>query len=134
VVIGNDTTPGRESPRARPGGGGNDRRNDDGMTDILETLERWRAEGQRVAVATLVGVERSAPRDPGAALAVNERGEIAGSISGGCVESELFEEAQTAIRTGRSKFVTYGISDETAAEHGLTCGGTLHVFVEPLSW
>jgi xanthine dehydrogenase accessory factor len=104
------------------------------MIDILETLERWRAEGQRVAVATLVGVERSAPRDPGAALAVNERGEIAGSISGGCVESELFEEAQTAIRTGRPKFVTYGISDETAMEHGLTCGGTLHVFVEPLGW
>jgi xanthine dehydrogenase accessory factor len=104
------------------------------MIDILDTLERWRAEGQRVAVATLVGVERSAPRDPGAALAVNERGEVAGSISGGCVESELFEEAQTAIRTGRPKFVSYGISDETAVEHGLTCGGTLHVFVEPLGW
>jgi xanthine dehydrogenase accessory factor len=87
-----------------------------------------------VAIATLVGVERSAPRDPGASLAVNERGEIAGSISGGCVESELFEEAQSAIRTGKPKFVTYGISDETAVEHGLTCGGTLHVFVEPLSW
>jgi xanthine/CO dehydrogenase XdhC/CoxF family maturation factor len=104
------------------------------MNDILETIERWRAEGQRVAIATLVDVEKSAPRDPGAALAVNERGEIAGSISGGCVESELFEEARTAIETGASRFVTYGISDETALEHGLTCGGTLHVFVEPLLW
>ena len=104
------------------------------MIDILETVERWRAEGQRVALATLVGVEKSAPRDPGSALAVNERGEVAGSISGGCVESELFEEAQAAIRTGTPKFVTYGISDETAMEHGLTCGGTLHVFVEPLGW
>jgi xanthine dehydrogenase accessory factor len=104
------------------------------MTDILETLERWRADGQRIAIATLVDVEKSAPRDPGATLAVNERGEVAGSISGGCVESELFEEAQRAIATGRPTLVTYGISDETAMEHGLTCGGTLHVFVEPLVW
>jgi xanthine/CO dehydrogenase XdhC/CoxF family maturation factor len=104
------------------------------MLEILETVRRWRADGQRVALATLVGVERSAPRDPGATLAVSEGGEVAGSISGGCVESELFEEAQNAIATGRPRLVTYGISDATAAEHGLTCGGTLHVFVEPLTW
>ena len=104
------------------------------MIDILSAIARWREDGQRIAIATLVDVERSAPRDPGAALAVNERGEIAGSISGGCVESELFEEARRAIVTGEPRFVTYGISDETALEHGLTCGGTLHVFVEPLRW
>jgi len=104
------------------------------MTDILETIRRWRADGQRVALATLVGVERSAPRDPGATLAVSEGGEIAGSISGGCVESELFEEARDAIATGRARLVTYGISDATAVEHGLTCGGTLHVFLERLDW
>jgi xanthine dehydrogenase accessory factor len=102
------------------------------MNDILEQVERWRREGQRVAVATLVDVERSAPRDPGASLAVSERGEVAGSISGGCVESALYEEAQDAIATGRPRLVTYGISDSEAMEHGLTCGGTLHVFVERL--
>ncbi len=104
------------------------------MIAIVGTIERWRREGKRVALATLVDVENSAPQDPGAALAVNDGGEIAGSISGGCVESELFEEAQRALATGTSRLVTYGISDETALEHGLTCGGTLHVFVEPLAF
>lgn len=104
------------------------------MTDILETLVRWRAEGRRIALATLVAVERSAPRDPGATLAVNDRDEVAGSISGGCIEGELFEEARDALATGRSRSITYGISDATASEHGLTCGGTLHVFVERLDW
>jgi xanthine dehydrogenase accessory factor len=104
------------------------------MNDILDTVERWRGDGQRVALATLVGVEKSAPRDPGAALAVSEAGEVAGSISGGCVESALFEEAQDTIATGRPRLVTYGISDAEAAEHGLTCGGTLYVFVERMDW
>jgi xanthine dehydrogenase accessory factor len=104
------------------------------MNDILDTVERWRQDGQRVALATLVGVEKSAPRDPGAALAVSEGGEVAGSISGGCVESELFEEAQRAIQSGEPRLVTYGISDAEAVEHGLTCGGTLHVLVERLDW
>jgi xanthine dehydrogenase accessory factor len=104
------------------------------VIEILETVERWRRDGQRVALATLVGVEKSAPRDPGAALAVSEGGEVAGSISGGCVESELFEEAQRTIASGVPRFVSYGISDAEAVEHGLTCGGTLHVFVERLDW
>jgi xanthine/CO dehydrogenase XdhC/CoxF family maturation factor len=104
------------------------------MTDILETVQRWRSEGQRVALATVVGVERSAPRDPGAALAVNERGDIAGSVSGGCVESAVYEEAQDALRSGRPRLVTYGISDADAISVGLTCGGTIHVFVERLDW
>jgi xanthine/CO dehydrogenase XdhC/CoxF family maturation factor len=104
------------------------------MTDILETVQRWRSEGQRVALATVVAVERSAPRDPGAALAVNERGDIAGSVSGGCVEAAVYEEAQDALRTGRARLVTYGISDADAISVGLTCGGTIHVFVERLDW
>jgi len=104
------------------------------MTDILEAVERWRAEGQRVALATVVGVERSAPRDPGASLAVNERGDIAGSVSGGCVESAVYEEAQDALQTGRPRLVSYGISDADAVSVGLTCGGTIHVFVERLDW
>jgi xanthine dehydrogenase accessory factor len=104
------------------------------MTEILETIERWRADGQRIALATVVGVERSAPRGPGAVLAVNERGEIAGSVSGGCVEAAVYEEARDAIQGGAARLVTYGISDEQALEHGLTCGGTIHVFVERLDW
>ena len=101
------------------------------MIDVLETIERWRNEGQRVAIAT---VEESAPRDPGAVLAVNERGDVAGSVSGGCVESAVYDEAQDAIASGRSRLVTYGISDEEAISVGLTCGGTIHVFVERLDW
>jgi xanthine dehydrogenase accessory factor len=104
------------------------------MIDILETVQHWRDDGQRVALATLVDVERSAPRDPGAALAVSERGEIAGSISGGCVESAVYEEARDALETGTPRLVTYGISDAEATEHGLTCGGTLHIFIERLDW
>jgi xanthine dehydrogenase accessory factor len=104
------------------------------MIEILDTIERWRREGQRVAVATVVGVEQSAPRDPGAMLAVNERGDVAGSVSGGCVESAVYEEGQDAIATGRPRLVTYGISDADAISVGLTCGGTIHVFVERLDW
>jgi len=104
------------------------------MIDVLDTIERWRREGQRVALATVVGVEQSAPRDPGATMAVNERGEVAGSVSGGCVEAAVYEEAQDAIAGGRARLVSYGISDEQALEHGLTCGGTIHVLVERLDW
>ncbi len=104
------------------------------MIDILDAIERWRSDGQRVALATVVGVEKSAPRDPGAAMAVNERGEVAGSVSGGCVEAAVYEEAQDAIAGGRPRLVTYGISDEQASEQGLTCGGTIYVFVERLDW
>ena len=104
------------------------------MLDILETVERWRSEGRRVALATVVGVEASAPRDPGAALALNDRGEVAGSVSGGCVESAVYVEAQDALATGRPRLVTYGISDADAISVGLTCGGTIHIFIERLDW
>jgi xanthine dehydrogenase accessory factor len=104
------------------------------MIDVLEAIERWKAHGERVAIATVVEVERSAPRDPGSSMAVSERGEVAGSVSGGCVEGAVYEEAQNAIATGRPRLVTYGISDDDAIAVGLTCGGTIHVFVEPLQW
>ena len=104
------------------------------MIDVLDTIERWRAEGQRVAVATVVAVENSAPRDPGAVLALNERGDVVGSVSGGCVESAVYEEAQDAMGSGRPRLVSYGISDADAISVGLTCGGTIHVFVERLDW
>lgn len=102
------------------------------MTDIYETVERWLAEGQRVVRATVTSVEQSAPRGPGAWMAVNERGEVAGSVSGGCVEGAVYEEAQDVFKSGRPRWVTYGISDDQAISVGLTCGGTIHVFVSLL--
>jgi xanthine dehydrogenase accessory factor len=99
------------------------------MTDIFETIERWLADGQRVVRATVTSVEQSAPRGPGAWMAVNERGEVAGSVSGGCVEGAVYEEAQDVFKTGRPRWVTYGISDDQAISVGLTCGGTIHVFI-----
>ncbi|TAM60019.1 XshC-Cox1 family protein [bacterium] len=102
------------------------------MKDIAEQVDRWRREGRRVAVATIVQVERSAPRGPGAAMAVNDRGEVAGSVSGGCVEGALVEEAERVLESGEARLVTYGISDEQGLSVGLTCGGTIHCFVQPL--
>ena len=104
------------------------------MIDVLDAIDAWRREGQRVAIATVVETEKSAPREPGAALAVNERGDVAGSVSGGCVESAVYQEAQDAIASGRPRLVTYGISDADAISVGLTCGGTIHVFIERLDW
>ena len=102
------------------------------MKEILEDVARWRAEGKRVAIATVVATRRSAPRPVGSKLAVSETGEIAGSVSGGCVESDVYENAQEVLRTGCPKLVSYGIGDELAWEVGLPCGGEIDVFVEEL--
>jgi xanthine dehydrogenase accessory factor len=99
------------------------------VRDILDTLERWTSEGLRVATATLVGTERSAPREPGAVLAVSERGDVVGSLTGGCVEPALYEEARAVLAGEQPRLTTYGIEDEDAFEVGLPCGGTVHVFI-----
>lgn len=104
------------------------------MKDILPDVERWRARGDDVAIATVVRVYGSAPRPLGAKLAVSSRGEMVGSVSGGCVENAVYEEAREAMQTGRGKLLTFGISDEMAFDVGLACGGTIDVFVEPLNW
>ena len=103
------------------------------MRDVLPEVEAWRAAGQKVAVATVVKVEGSAPRPVGAAMAVSSGGELAGSVSGGCVEAAVFEEAQETLRTGAPKLLRYGITDEMAWDVGLACGGTIEVFVEPVA-
>ncbi|HYY76179.1 MAG TPA: XdhC/CoxI family protein [Gaiellaceae bacterium] len=100
------------------------------MRDVLETLERWVGEGTRVATATVVKTERSAPREPGAVLAVSERGEVAGSVTGGCVEPAVYDEAREVLAGGPPRLVTYGIADEEAFEVGLPCGGTVHIFID----
>src|ERR671922_2001641 len=97
--------------------------------DVLDPLERWADDGLRFATATVVRTERSAPRPPGAVLAVSERGEVAGSVTGGCVEPAVFEEARDVLAGGPPRLVTYGIADEDAFEVGLPCGGTVHIFL-----
>ncbi len=104
------------------------------MREVLPMVRQWRAEGTPVAVATVVGVDRSAPRQPGAVMAVSGDGRVAGSVSGGCVEGAVFELAQQVLDDGRPRLVTYGISDEQAFSVGLTCGGTIEVFVERPDW
>ena len=104
------------------------------MKDVLDDIERWRTAGKRVALARVVGVEGSGPRLPGAAMAVSEDGEVAGSVSGGCVEGAVLTEALAVLEGGAPRLVIYGIADEDAFAVGLTCGGTIHVFVEPLDW
>lgn len=105
------------------------------MRDLLDDIERWRAEGHRVAVARVVGLDGSGPRDPGAAMAVSDAGEVAGSVSGGCVEGAVVTEALAVLAGDRDRgVVTFGYSDDDAFAVGLTCGGTIHVFVEPLDW
>lgn len=104
------------------------------MKDLLADLDRWKAAGQKVALARVVDIEGSGPRGPGAAMAVNEEGEVAGSVSGGCVEGAVVAEALEILATGERRMVTFGYSDDDAFAVGLTCGGTVHLFIEPLDW
>jgi len=105
------------------------------MKEIIVDIDRWRDAGQRVAVARVVGLDGSGPRDPGAAMAVSETGEVAGSVSGGCVEGAVVTEALAVLAGERPRgVISFGYSDDEAFAVGLTCGGTIHVFVEPLDW
>ena len=104
------------------------------MKEILGDLQQWRDAGRRVALARVDDVEGSGPRLPGAAMAVNEDGDVAGSVSGGCVEGAVVTEALDIIETGERRMVTFGYSDDEAFAVGLTCGGTIHLFIEPLDW
>jgi xanthine dehydrogenase accessory factor len=104
------------------------------MKELLDDIDRWRTKGKRVAIARVVDVEGSGPRDPGAAMAVSDDGEVAGSVSGGCVEGAVVTEALQVLESGERKLVTFGYSDDEAFAVGLTCGGTIHLFIEPLDW
>jgi xanthine dehydrogenase accessory factor len=104
------------------------------VKEILDDIERWRAGGKKVALARVIGVEGSGPRLPGAAMAVNEDGEVTGSVSGGCVEGAVVTEALGVLDRARPKLCTFGYSDDEAFAVGLTCGGTIHLLVEPLDW
>lgn len=104
------------------------------MKEILDDLRRWRDDGKKVAVARVVDVDGSGPRQPGAAMAVNQDGEVTGSVSGGCVEGAVVVEALDIIDSGDRRMVTFGYSDDEAFAVGLTCGGTIHLYIEPLDW
>ncbi len=107
------------------------------MKEVLNDIERWRRQGKRVAVARVVGIEGSGPRDPGATMVVSSDGEVAGSVSGGCVEGAVVSEALELLALGEAatpRRVTYGYSDDEAFAVGLTCGGTVHLLIEPLDW
>lgn len=105
------------------------------MREILDDVARWRGQGRRVALARVVDVEGSGPRQPGAAMAVNDEGQVAGSVSGGCVEGAVVAEALELLESGSpGRMVTFGYSDDEAFAVGLTCGGTIHLFVEAVDW
>lgn len=104
------------------------------MREVLDRLESWVEQGRKVALATLVRIQKSAPRPVGATMLVNDKGEVAGSVSGGCVEAALYDEAADVIATGKPRRVTYGITDDQAFSVGLTCGGIIDVFVERVDW
>jgi xanthine dehydrogenase accessory factor len=100
------------------------------VLDIAPDLRRWLARGERIALATVVATRRSAPRPVGAKLGVSEGGELAGSVSGGCVENEVYGLAREALAGGPPALATYGISDELGLSVGLPCGGEIDVFVD----
>ena len=105
------------------------------MRDLLDDIDRWKAAGKRIALARVVDIQGSGPRDAGAAMAVNEDGEVIGSVSGGCADGAVVSEA-LAILAGEqpSRVVTFGYSDDEAFAVGLTCGGIIHLFIQPLEW
>jgi xanthine dehydrogenase accessory factor len=100
------------------------------VNDLLPELETWIARGDRIALATVVAVRKSAPRPPGAKMAVNEAGEIIGAVSGGCVEGAVIEIADQVLRGSAPQLLHFGIADEEAWEVGLPCGGEIDVWVQ----
>jgi len=101
------------------------------MRDIMSEVETWSAAGERVAIATVVDTKRSAPRAPGAKMAINESGQVAGAVSGGCVEGAVASAAAELLRDGGGpRLLRFGIDDDEAWDVGLPCGGEIDVFVE----
>jgi xanthine dehydrogenase accessory factor len=100
------------------------------MKDVLEDVDAWVASGERIALATVIDVKRSAPRPPGAKMAISDTGRIAGAVSGGCVEGAVVEVAEEILGGGAPRLLHFGIADEEAWDVGLPCGGEISVWVE----
>ena len=102
------------------------------MRDVLPDIVRWQAAGEKVALATVVKAVGSSPRRMGAKMAISENGQMAGSVSGGCVEADVVLHALDVLETDEPRLIQYGISDEQAFDVGLACGGMIDVYIEPL--
>ncbi len=100
------------------------------MKDVIEDVDAWVKRGDEVALATVIDVKRSAPRPPGAKMAVNSRGEVSGAVSGGCVEGAVVAVAEDVLSGGKPRLLHFGIADSEAWDVGLPCGGEIEVFVE----
>ena len=100
------------------------------MKDVIAEVDRWVARGDDVALATVIAVKRSAPRPPGAKMAVSRSGEVCGAVSGGCVEGAVVEAAEQVLREGKPRLLHFGIADSEAWDVGLPCGGEIDVWVE----
>jgi xanthine dehydrogenase accessory factor len=100
------------------------------VTEVLKDILEWSARGERVAVATVVAVHRSAPMPPGTKMAVNENGTVVGAVSGGCVEGAVIEVAEEVLESGEPQLLHFGIADSEAWDVGLPCGGEIDVWVE----
>jgi len=105
----------------------------DNNTDELARLDEWLAAGHRAALATVVSTWGSSPRPVGSHLAINDKGEFFGSVSGGCIEGAVVSEALEIMEGGTPRVLEFGVSDEEAWEVGLSCGGAIRVYVEPVA-
>ncbi len=103
------------------------------MREVLGELEQWTREGEDVAIATVVETWGSSPRPLGSKMLVTRSGKMAGSVSNGCIEGAVFEEAQQVLQSGTPKIAAFGVADDVAFEVGLACGGHIEVFVQPLA-
>lgn len=114
---------------------GTQRPTGDPMRELLADLDRWTEAGKRVVIARVINIEGSGPREPGASMAVNEDGEVVGSVSGGCVEGAVVSEALDILHgDNQPRLVKFGYSDDEAYAVGLTCGGVIQLFIAPLTW
>lgn len=104
-----------------------------GYDNVLEQAARWRAEGRKVALATVLSTWGSAPRPAGSLLAIDEAGQFVGSVSGGCIEGAVVSEGLAAIQDGKPRSLSFGVSNEEAWAVGLACGGQIRIYVEPVA-
>ena len=102
------------------------------MKEIVDEVERWRSQGERIAVATVVATRKSAPRPVGAKFAVSQSGAMCGSVSGGCVENDVAVQALEVLGSGEQRILTYGITEDQALGVGSPCGGEIDVLLERL--
>src|SRR5467141_2021655 len=103
------------------------------MREVLDELKAWSEAGEQIALATVIETWGSSPRPLGSKMAVTRSGKMAGSVSNGCIEGAVFDEAQKVLKTGTPKVAAFGVADEVAFEVGLACGGHIEVFVQPLT-